>query len=67
MESIVKELVARDGQRKVQIIRRDDRSCGFRVLQFGPDPLEMRWLPYGRFSTCIAASEEAAEREARGR
>lgn len=27
----------------------------------------MCWIPYGRYSLCIAASAEIAEREARGR
>jgi hypothetical protein len=67
MRTIVKELVAPEGKRKVQIHRRDDGSFGFEALRFSEDPLERCWVPHGRFSECIAPSAEIAEREARGR
>ena len=67
MDSIVKELTARDGKRKVRIFRREDRSFGFEALRFSDEPLEMCWIPDGRFSACVAESQEVAEREARGR
>jgi hypothetical protein len=67
MRSIVKERVARDGKRKVQIFRREDGSFGFEALQFSEEPLELCWIPYGRFSECYAADEQTAEYEARGR
>ena len=67
MASIVKELVARDGKRQVRIFRREDGTFGFESLRFSEDPLELCWIPHGRFSLCIAASEEMAEREARAR
>ena len=66
MESIVKELVAPDGRRKVQIFRRDNGTYGFESFRFDDDPLALCWVPYGRFSKCIADSEELAEHEARG-
>jgi hypothetical protein len=67
MKLIVKELVARDGKRKVQIFRRHDGSFGFDSLRFSEEPLERCWISHGRFSECIAPSPEIAEREARGR
>jgi hypothetical protein len=67
MASIVKELVAQDGKRKVQIFRRAEGTFGFDSLRFSEDPLEMSWIPHGRFSSCIAASAEVGEREARAR
>jgi hypothetical protein len=67
MKTIVRELVAPDGKRKVRIFQRDDGSFGFESLRFSEDPPDMCWIPHGRFSECIAPSEEIAEREARGR
>lgn len=64
---IVKEILAHDGKRKVQIIQRDNGSFGFESLHFSDDPLEMAWVPQGGFSLCIAPTAEVAEREARGR
>lgn len=67
MKIIVKELVAPDGRRKVQIFRRDDGSFGFEVLRFSELPGERCWIPHGRFSEFFAPNAEIAEREARGR
>ena len=66
-KTIVKELIATDGKRKVQVFRRDDGSFGFESFRFSEEPLEMSWIPYGRYSRCFAPSAEIAEREARGR
>jgi hypothetical protein len=65
--TILKEFVAADGKKKVQIFQRNDGSFGFESLRFSDDPMEMCWFPDGRFSVCIAESQEIAEREARGR
>ena len=67
MRSVVKQLMARDGVRKVEIFRRDDGSYGFESFRFSDDSLEMGWIPYERYSECFAADEEIAEREARSR
>ena len=67
MKPIVKELVARDGKRKVRIFRRRDGSFGWESLRFSDEPLEKIWIPQGGFSECFAASLEIAEREARDR
>ena len=67
MNSTVKELVARDGNRKVRIFRRAEGSFGFESLRFSEEPLERCWVPHGKFSECFAPSPEAAEREARRR
>ncbi len=67
MRIIIKEILALEGKRKVQIFRRDDGSFGFEALQFSEDPLEKCWVIHGRFFECIAPSAEIAEREARGR
>jgi hypothetical protein len=67
MRTIVEEIVARDCKRQVNIFRRHYGSFGFESLRFSEEPLEMAWIPHGRFSECIAPSIEVAEREARGR
>jgi len=67
LKTIVKELIATDGKRKVQVFRRDDGSCGYESLRFGEEPLEIGWIPCGRFSEYIVPTSEIAEREARGR
>ena len=65
--TIVKEIVAPDGKRKVRIFRRDNGSFGFESLRFSEEPREMSWIPHGRFFECFALSAKLAEREARGR
>jgi hypothetical protein len=67
VKTIIKELMASDGTRKVQIFQRSDGSFGFESLRFSDDPLEMCWIVQGRYSECFARSAEAAEHEARGR
>jgi hypothetical protein len=67
MRRIVKEIVAIDGKRKVRIFRRRNGTFGFEALLFSDRPLEMSWVPDGRFSECVAQDEGIAEREARGR
>ena len=67
MKSVVKELLADNGTRKVQIFQREDGSFGFEAFRLSDDPFEMCWIPYGRFSECVARNEQIAEREARGR
>ena len=67
MNTIVKELLAPDGKWKVQVFRRGHGSFGFESLRFSEEPLEMCWIPHGRFSECFAPSADIAEREARGR
>lgn len=67
MKDIVKELLSPDGTRKVQIFQRSDGSFGFKSFRFSDDPLELCWIPHGRYSECFAPTAEAAEREARGR
>lgn len=67
MKDVVKELVARDRKRKVQIYRREDGSFGFEARRFSEEPRELCWIPYGRFSECFAADLQTAEFEARGR
>jgi len=67
MRSIIKELTAQDGKRRVQIFKREDGSFGFEALRFSDEPLEMCWFPDGRFSECFASDEKTAESEARGR
>ncbi len=56
-----------DGKRKLLVFRRDDGSFGFQSLRFSEEPLEMCWIPDGRFSECFAPTMDIAEREARGR
>lgn len=67
MRSIIKELISRDGKKKVRIFMREDGSFGFEALQFSEEPLEMTWIPEGRYSECYAGDEHTAEFEARSR
>lgn len=67
MKSTIKEILSVDETRKVVIVRRDDGTFGFEALRFSNDPLEICWIPTGRFSECITDSVESAECEARGR
>jgi len=67
MRSIVKELISPDGKRKVRIFRRENGSFGFEALRFSDEPLEVCWIPDGRFSECFVGDEQTAESEARGR
>jgi hypothetical protein len=67
VKTIVKELVAPDGKRKLLVFRRDDGSFGFESLRFSDEPLEMCWIPHARFSECFAPTAEIAECEARDR
>ncbi|HCS48296.1 MAG TPA: hypothetical protein DIW61_08605 [Candidatus Aminicenantes bacterium] len=67
MRSIIKELMAHDGKRKVQIFRREDGTFGFEALRFSDETLEMCWIPDGRYSECFTGDEQTAESEARSR
>ena len=64
---VPKEIISADGTRKVSIFQRDDGTFGFEVLKWASDPLEQCWMPFGRYSHCIAPDEATAEREARNR
>lgn len=50
-----------------EVFKRADGSFGFESLLFSDDPLEMAWIPHGKFSECFASTAEIATREARGR
>lgn len=67
MKTQINELLSPDGKWKVRIFRREDGSFGFESLRLSEEPLEMCWIPHGRFSECFAPTAEIAEREARGR
>lgn len=67
MRTIVKELVARGGKRKVQFFHREDGSFGFEIQRFSEDPRERYWIQYGQFFECFAIDEQTAEFEARSR
>jgi hypothetical protein len=67
MRSVVKEMLSVDKKRMVRVFRREDGTFGFESLRFSDDPLEMSWIPHGKFSECFAPSAEIAEREARDR
>jgi hypothetical protein len=64
---VERELIAKDGKHKVEIFQRDSGSYGFTVLRWSDEPTEMCWLPFGRFSECVAPDPETAEAEARSR
>ena len=67
MSTIQKEIVAPDGKEKVQLFRRANGTYGFTILRWSDEPLEQAWTPLGRYSYCVAADLETAEREALGR
>ena len=53
--------------RRIVIFQCADGSCGFEEQRFSDDPLEMTWIPQGKFVTSVCASVEIAMAEARGR
>jgi hypothetical protein len=63
---VVKEILAPDRKRKVEIYHRRDGTFGFGELSFSDEPREMCWVP-ARSYGCRAADQETAEREARSR
>ena len=66
MEEIVnKTFVKSDGMRKIEIFQRENKTFGFRELEFGLE--ENSWYPIGRYSLAIINSFENAVREAEGR
>ncbi len=58
-------LKSSDGKRKVEIVKRENGTFGFRDLEFGVD--EGLWFPGGKYSTGFFSSEEDALKEAKGR
>jgi hypothetical protein len=67
MKTVVKELRSRDGRLKVHIFRRDAGTFGFDQWRFSDEPREHCWIPFGRFSECVAPDQRTAEQEARDR
>jgi hypothetical protein len=67
MKTVVKEFVSRDRTLKVHIFRRDSGTFGFDQWKFSDEPRERCWIPFGRFSECIAPDAQTAEDEARQR
>ena len=49
------------------IFQRANGSYGFEEQRFSDDPVEMTWIPQGKYATAICASAELAMAEARGR
>jgi hypothetical protein len=54
-------------KRRVIILQREDGSFGFEEQRFSDEPLEMCWIPFGRYSVCHCDTAERALVEARGR
>ena len=54
-------------KRRLIVFRRDDGSFGFEEEWFSDEPLEMSWIPFGRYSVCRCDTEERALAEARSR
>jgi hypothetical protein len=67
MKTVVKEMTSSDGTLKVQIFRRDAGTFGFDQWRFSDEPRELCWIPFGRFSECVAPDQQTAEQEARDR
>ena len=64
---IERELVSPDGKNKVELIRRENGTFGFRVWYWSDLPMEKCWLMVFGFSESIVADLAMAEDEARGR
>lgn len=54
-------------KRRVVIFQGEDGSFGFEEQRFSDEPLEMCWIPFGRYSVCYCDTAERALVEARGR
>ena len=54
-------------KRRVIILQRPDGSFGFEEQGFSDEPLEMRWIPFGRYSVCHCDTAERALFVASGR
>lgn len=62
---VVRTIFSRDGNRKVDIFRREGGTFGFSDLEYGED--EGLWFPEGKYSTAIFDSEETALKEVQSR
>jgi hypothetical protein len=54
-------------KRRVIVFQRDNGSFGFEEQRFSNEPLEMAWIPFGRYSLSLCDTSERALAEARGR
>jgi hypothetical protein len=54
-------------KRRVVVLRRDNGSFGFEEERFSDEPLEMAWIPFGRYSVSLCDTAERALAEARSR
>jgi hypothetical protein len=54
-------------KRRVVILQREDGSFGFEEQRFSDEPLELSWIPFGRYSVCHCDTAARALVEARGR
>lgn len=66
-ERVVDILSHPSGKLRVIIFQRDDGSFGFEDQKFSDEPLELSWIPRGRYSVSFCDSAERATAEARGR
>lgn len=65
--SVVDILTHQSGKLRVIIFQRDDGSFGFEDQKFSDEPLEMCWIPRGRYSESFCDSAARATAEAHGR
>jgi hypothetical protein len=63
----VQTITGETEKRRVIVFRRDDGSFGFDEERFSDEPLEMAWIPFGRYSVCRCDTVERALVEARSR
>jgi hypothetical protein len=54
-------------KRRVVVFRREDGSFGFEEERFSDEPMEMRWIPFGRYSICRCDTADRALAEAQNR
>jgi hypothetical protein len=54
-----------EGNRKVEVFQRDDKTFGFEEWRFSVD--ENAWIPFGKYSVAIIDTLESAMREAEQR
>jgi hypothetical protein len=63
---IIKTIVHREGNRKVEIFRRQDRTFGFKELKWLDTP-ENCWVLFGKYPTAVIETLDHAIEEVKSR
>jgi hypothetical protein len=67
MKKILKEIFSSDFKRKAIIFQREDNSFSFEEQKFSEEPLELCWIPIGKYSISYFDNAVKAEQEAKSR